>query len=214
MAEQKEKLIEQANKIAQEKGFSKAEIDKLRDVTKIMCGKVLKGYLADLIQYEARKLEFNKIDKKKEKKEESLLWRKYSEYKELIKLINAIDAPNYSGSMDLTFFDEENNNMHIMKIQLSKVKLNYETEIRAPPAVRQELLNQMEKLTEMMMQYYEAIVITNGILPKLSQLFPDDDMSSLSVNKNKLTTCLNESYEYGMGILPYYVDEKGNPIVL
>lgn len=189
-------------------GFKQQDVDQLLKFSSIMSSKVMKNFLLESVDDAASTFGLNEYKRANEvPNEKSEL---YACWKRVRANINKIKADDFTGYQELPFaVDGEN---YIVRMQLSKVPSSYQLEIRLPENMIREFFTHMDNLIGVAMQYYH--VVAEAIIADLSILFPNDDVSSLGINKNNRTLCLSETSKNRIGVLCFFVDKNGKPLEL
>ena len=89
---------------------------------------------------------------------------------------------------------------------------DYEIEIKCPTNVTKLLLHYLDKFVDIALQYYHEITQHDGIIADLANFLPNDDVAQLQLNVNNRTMYLDANYGKRIGVLCFYVDDKGNPV--
>jgi hypothetical protein len=191
---------------AKAKGFSKDNVDQLMNFSRTMASKVIKSYLLEAVDEAARLHEITEYERAKAVPAEKT--EIYAVWKRLRSNISKIKAENFSGYQEMTF--EADGVTYRLRMQLSIVPHNYELEIRLPEKIAPEFFKHLDNLTGIAMQYYH--VEAKNIIKDLAIMFPDDDVSSLGLNKNNRTLCLAQNGIKRIGALCFFVDAQGKPL--
>lgn len=207
----KEELYEKAEAA----GFSKKEVDALKDFAKIMASKIVKKYLIEYVENTARS-EGLLSDSDLHGEERKKMKTRYKLYKKIIGKLNRVSATEYSGYQQLTITDA-NNNDHTLRYQLSIVEKDYEIQLTVPPMNEKEkviknMFHYMDRFIDIAIQYYNHIVSQSRLINDLAEFFGDVDVGRFQLNPNTRHLYFDEDYEKRIGILMFYVDDSGNPV--
>ena len=216
MSENQSNLQSKLYQEAEKHGFSKEQVDQLKNLASRLASKILKKFLIDFVEYKAQKMGLHELDrkeaKKQAKKEGAEIFHIYSAYQKLKVKLAKVRADDFSGFQEMSFEDPNTSKKHTLRYQLSIVKPDYEIELKCPTDISKLLLHYLDKFVDIALQYYAEITRQDSIIVDLANFLPNDDVSKLQLNVNNRTMYLDPEYEKRIGVLCFYVDENGKPV--
>lgn len=189
-------------------GFSKNDVDQLIHFSKIMSSKIMKKFLIDSVEEAGRLHGLAEYPRAKDVPAEKT--ELYSIWKRLKSNINKIKVEEFVGYQEMSF--EEGSDKYTLRMQLSIVPKDYSLEIRLPEKMVKEFFTHMDNLIRVAMQYYH--VEAEKLIGDMARMFPNDDISSLGINKQNRTLCLSEAGSVRIGVLCFFVGQDGKPLTL
>jgi len=193
---------------AAKNGFSKNDVDQLMKFSKIMSSKIMKKFLLDSVDEAAGANGLAAYERAKDVPAEKT--ELYATWKRLRANIGKIKVEEFVGYQEMSF--EEGSDKYTLRMQLSIVPKNYALEIRLPERMVREFFTHLDNLIRVAMQYYH--VEAEKIIKDLAAMFPDDDISSLGINKQNRTLCLSEAGNVRIGVLCFFIGADGKPLTI
>ncbi len=210
---------------AQKHGFSRQEVDNLKNFSTIMASSPTKKYLLDFVNFMAEKHGIKKLTKKDIKKialsddvNHKNLVKFYDLHQRLLSKIGRSKCCNYTGFGEMSFehlIDEATNRRqkYCLRYQLSIVPRDYKIVVECPVELIKTMMSNIDKYVDIETNFYKEYIASNGLLEDLAAFAPDIDISALKLDEKNRTMFLAEDMPEKIGILCFYVDEKGKPIV-
>lgn len=209
---------------AQKHGFSRQDVDSLKNFSTIMASSPTKKYLLNFVNFMAEKHGVKNLTKKDVKKmltnateSEKKLVENYDLYTRLTNKIGRAKSCNYTGFGEMSFEVTGDNSSarqkYCLRYQLSIVPHDHKIVVRCPVGIVKNMMSNIDKYVDIETNFYKEFIAANGLLEDLAAFAPDVDISALKLDEKNRTMFLTEDMQEKIGILCFYVDEKGKPIV-
>lgn len=198
--------------IAEKQGLSQRDAEKIKNQVRILASRSVKKFLILYTEHVAKQRGYDKVDKKQLKKENAEEFERYSAYKRFSKKLERFKVESYTGGMTITI-DPGGKNLDLM-CQIEVVPRDYEVTIMVEERSKPAVFHWWDRLTDMAKAYYHILIATENMQADLAEFIPDIDFSDMKMNKNNRTLYFDEQYEYRIGVLMYYIDTDGKPMII
>lgn len=141
----------------------------------------------------------------------------YDAYHRLLSKLNRLQVNDFVGFSELPFnhFSEQTKETtkYCLRYQLSIVPSDHIIKIQVPEKIARNVMMYIDKHVDIQMNFYKSFIHDNKLIDDLAIFAPDIDVSQLQLDEKNRTMFLSEKLTKKIGILCFYVDELGNPIV-
>jgi hypothetical protein len=195
--------------LAEQNGFSRQDASALLNFTKIMTSKVLKEFLIKFITEFDNSQVSNDQTNKQTKVRQAL-------QKKILGKLQRLPSEKFTGYQELGMVDVHGTEYKI-RIQIGMVSRDNEITLRIPDVSQRNtmirgIFSCIDKFVDMTKQSYVQMTAQSQLHTDIAGYLSHLDISELKVNVNNRTMYLDENFPMRVGILCYYVDEKGDPI--
>lgn len=206
------------NKLNQikENQLSPEEVDKAVEMVNCLASKITISYLLQLIDYYCKHNEHDhSLKMRVVKKLKAIPVKEFIGFQEITFKIDEIKkSEEYS-----SFEDNLKQDIHKLftntklRFQLSIVPKDYETQLKLPPI--KELINsvffRIDYTAKTALGYYHKVIADESVMQDLGELLGSLDCATLKINTSNRSMYLDETFDKRIGVLCYFVDDKGNP---